>query len=89
MLLQMAAKGSLVGLPAADLTAIRDAMVAGIVAAMARGTSYTIAGRSFTFPGISEAQAMILEATYAIELAAGTRSHVVRANFNSGMGKGS
>ena len=85
----MAAKGTLVGLPAADLTAIKDAMVSGIVAAMSRGSSYTIAGRSFTFPGISEANAMILECTYAQEMASGNRSHVVRANFNDGMGRGS
>ena len=83
----MAAKGTLVGLPATELTAIRDAMSAGIVAAMARGTSYTIAGRSFTFPGLGEAGAMVQEASHALGLLDGTRSRVVRANFNDGMGR--
>jgi hypothetical protein len=85
----MAAKGTLVGLPAEELTAIRDAMVQGVLASMARGISYTIAGRSFTFPGMGEAQSMIEEASYALGLLSGTRSGVVRANFNDGMGRGS
>ena len=85
----MAAKGTLIGLPIAELTAIRDAMSAGIVAAMARGTSYTIAGRSFTFPGLSEAGAMAQEANYAIGLINGSQSRIVRANFNDGMGRDS
>lgn len=85
----MAAKGTLVGQTTAELTAIRDAMQTGIVAAMSRGSSYTIAGRSFTFPGISEASAMIGEANYALGLLNGTRSRNSRANFNDGMGRGS
>jgi hypothetical protein len=85
----MAAKGTLVGLPAETLTEMRDAMVQGILASMARGTSYTIAGRSFTFPGLSEAQSMIEEANYALGLLSGNRSRVVRSNFNPSMGRGS
>jgi len=88
-LLQMAAKGTLVGLPAETLTEMRTAMTQGILASMARGTSYTIAGRSFTFPGLDEAQRMIEETNYALGLLSGTRSKVVRANFNTGMGRGS
>jgi hypothetical protein len=85
----MAAKGTLVGLPAEKLTEMRDAMADGILASMARGTSYTIAGRSFSFPGLDEAQRVLEEANYALGLLSGTRSRVVRANFNTGMGRGS
>jgi Ca2+/H+ antiporter len=85
----MAAKGIFVGQSAEDITAVRDAMQSGILASMARGTSYTIAGRSFTFPGLMEAGAMIQEANYALGLINGTRAKVVRANFNTGMGRGS
>lgn len=84
----MAAKGIFVGQTSAEITAIRDALQAGIIASMSRGTSYTIAGRSFTFPGLTEAGNMIQEANYALGLLTGSRSRVSRANFNDGMGKG-
>tara|TARA_R110000796_G_scaffold230961_2_gene348779 strand:- start:3597 stop:3854 length:258 start_codon:yes stop_codon:yes gene_type:complete len=83
----MAAKGIFIGQTAVEITAIRDAMQSGIIAAMARGTSYTIAGRSFSFPGLAEAGNMIQEANYALGLLNGSRSQVVRANFNDGMGR--
>ena len=83
----MAVKGLFLNHPVAEVTTIRDAMSAGIIASMARGTSYTIAGRSFTFPGITEASNMLAEANAELSRVNGTRSQVVRANFNDGMGR--
>jgi hypothetical protein len=83
----MAVRQTLVGLDAADLEAIRDACKGAIVANTVRGVSYTIAGRSFTFPSLESAANMLQEANYALGLLTGTRSEVVRANFNPSTGR--
>jgi len=84
----MAVKQTLVGLDAADLEAIRDACKGCIIAQTVRGVSYTIAGRSFSFPSLESAANMLQEANYALGLLSGTFAQVVRANFNPGMGRG-
>ena len=83
----MAVKQTLVGLEAADLIEIRDACKRAIVAGTVRGTSYTIAGRSFSFPSLESAQNTLQEASYALGLIQGTRSENVRACFNPSLGR--
>ena len=85
----MAVRGSFVGLEAADLEAIRDACKGAIIAGTVRGISYTIAGRSFTFPSLADASNTLQEALYALGRLNGTRSDYVRANFNPSVGRGS
>jgi hypothetical protein len=53
-----------------------------------RGTSYSIAGRTFSFPTLEAAQDLLSECNYALGLLNGTRSMNVRANFNPGLGRG-
>jgi hypothetical protein len=83
----MAVGQKLIGLEAADLIEIRDACKRAIVAGTVRGTSYTIAGRSFTFPSLQEAQSTLQEAAYALGLLQGTRSENVKACFNPSLGR--
>jgi len=83
----MAVRQTLVGLDAEDLVAIRDACKGCIIAQTVRGVSYTIAGRSFTFPSLESAANMLQEANYALGLIRGTTGQIVRANFNDGMGR--
>lgn len=78
-----------VGLEAADLEAIRDACKGAIIAGTVRGISYTIAGRSFSFPSLESASATLQKALYALSILSGTRSTNVRANFNPSLGRGS
>ncbi len=85
----MAGVNSLVGLESADLIEIRDACKAAIVAGTVRGVSYTIAGRSFSFPSLSDCQSTLAAAIYALGLLSGTRSTNVRANFNPSLGRDS
>lgn len=80
---------ALVGLETADLEAIRDACKGAIIAGTVRGISYTIAGRSFSFPSLESASATLQQALYALGLINGTRSNNVRANFNPSVGRGS
>lgn len=84
----MAVRQTLVGLDAVDLIEIRDACKAAIVAGTVRGISYTIAGRSFNFPSLIDAQNTLQEASYALGLLQGTRSEAVRCNFNPSLGRG-
>lgn len=84
----MAVRQTLVGLESADLIAIRDACKAAIIAGTVRGISYTIAGRSFSFPSLESAQNTLQEALYALGILNGTRSEQVRANFNPSLGRG-
>ena len=81
-------KGTLVGLTATELTTLRTSALACIVAGTVRGTSYSIAGRTFSFPTLEAAQDLLSEANYALGLLNGTRSANVRANFNPGLGRG-
>ena len=83
----MAVRQTLVGLESADLIAIRDACKGAIIAGTVRGISYTIAGRSFSFPSLESAQNTLQEALYALGLLSGTRSEQVRANFNPSLGR--
>lgn len=84
----MAVSGKLIGLPPATLQEIIAACTQCIIADSIRGVSYTIAGRSFTFPSLSEASSLLLEANYALGILTGQRSPNVRANFNPAMGRG-
>lgn len=81
-------KGTLVGLTATELTTLRTSALACIVAGTVRGTSYSIAGRTFSFPTLEAAQDLLSECSYALGLLNGTRSPNVRANFNPGLGRG-
>lgn len=80
-------QGTLIGLDASDLTAIRDAAKGAILSATVRGISYTIANRTFTFPSLESAQALLSEANYALGLLTGQRSNFVKANFNPALGR--
>jgi len=80
---------ALVGLENADLEQIRDACKAAIIAGTVRGISYTIAGRSFSFPSLESASNTLQQALYALSMNNGTRSNVERANFNPSLGRGS
>lgn len=81
-------KGTLVGLTATELTTLRTSALACIVAGTVRGTSYSIAGRTFSFPTLEAAQDLLSESSHALGLLNGTRSQNVRANFNPGLGRG-
>ena len=85
----MAIKQELVGVSADTLTRIISTAEEAIIAILTRGGSYTIAGRSFTFSTLGELKSLVAEANYALGLLNGTRSEVVRANFNSSTGRGS
>lgn len=82
------AKGNLIGCTAAELGDLRAAALGCIVANTVRGTSYSIAGRTFSFPTIEAAQDLLSEANYALGLLTGQRSMHERVNFNSAMGRG-
>lgn len=81
-------KGTLVGLTATELGTLRSSALACIVAGTVRGTSYSIAGRTFSFPTLEAAQDLLSEANYALGIINGTRSTNVRANFNPSLGRG-
>jgi len=81
-------KGNLLGLTATELGTLRSSALACIIAGTVRGTSYSIAGRTFSFPTLEAAQDLLSECNYALGLLNGTRSMNVRANFNPGLGRG-
>ncbi len=81
-------QGKLVGLSADQLQTIIASAQQCIVANTIRGVSYSIAGRSFSFPSLDEAQSLLSEANYALGLLTGQRSNNVRANFNVALGRG-
>jgi len=81
-------KGTLVGLTGTELGTLRSSALACIVAGTVRGTSYSIAGRTFSFPTLEAAQDLLSECNYALGLLNSTRSMNVRANFNPGLGRG-
>ncbi len=80
--------GKLIGLTAAQLQSLVEAGTACLIAGTVRGTSYTIAGRSFQFPTLEAAQELLGEANYALALLTGQRSMQSRANFNPALGRG-
>ena len=75
--------GSLIGLTATQLQDIIGACQGCLVANTVRGSSYTIAGRSFTFPSLDECSRLMGEAQYAYGLLTGQRSMNIRGNFNT------
>ena len=79
---------SLIGLNQTELTEVRASCLACILAGNARGLSYTIAGRSFSFPSVEAARDTLQAANYALGLLTGERSECVRANFNPSLGRG-
>jgi len=79
--------GTLIGLDAEELTQLRTAAKSALLAATVRGVSYTIANRTFTFPSLESAQALLAEANYALDLLNGTRTNFVMANFNPSLGR--
>jgi hypothetical protein len=81
-------KGTLVGLTGTELGTLRSSALACIIAGTVRGTSYSIAGRTFSFPTLEAAQDLLSECNYALGLLNGTRSMNVRTNFNPGLGRG-
>lgn len=81
-------QGALIGLTAAQLQTIISSAQGCIVANTVRGVSYSIAGRSFTFPSLDEASRLLGEANYALGLLTGQRSTNVRGNFNRALDKG-
>jgi len=78
----MAATGALVGLTQTELTTIRSAAVTALTSGNLRGISYSVAGRSHTFPSLEEASRLLLEVNYALEKLTGARATTVQANFN-------
>lgn len=84
----MAVSGSLVGLDSTDLQNIINAAKQCLVANAVRGISYSIAGRNFSFPSLTEAAQLLSEANYALGILTGQRSMNVRANFNEALGRG-
>jgi hypothetical protein len=82
------AKGTLVGLTADQLNELSDAARNCILAGAVRGISYSIAGRTFSFPSLESAQELLNEAQYALGLLTGARSNNVRPNFNIALGRG-
>lgn len=83
----MAASGSLVGIPLADLQSISAAASQCLVNDTIRGVSYSIAGRSYNFPDLASCTKLLEEANYAIGLLTGARSTAIRANFNPSLGR--
>lgn len=84
----MAASGSFDGLTLDQLNSLLAVYLQCITAIAVRGTSYSIAGRSFSFPNIPEVNQTILELNYAIGKLTGARSGSARANFNPSLGRG-
>lgn len=81
-------KGTLVGLPIATLTSISQAAQQAIIAGAVRGLTYSIGGRSFSFPSLESASQLQIEAQYALDLINGNRSTNSRANFNVSFNRG-
>ena len=75
------AKGDFIGLPIATLTSLRDKYLTCLEAIAVAGTSYSIAGRSFSRANLGEVRDTIAELTYAITLANGTRTLTTYAKF--------
>lgn len=76
------AKGIYLSFTATQIQEIADAARNGILDVTARGVTYNIAGRSFTFPTIESCNTAIEECTYALGRLNGTVSTSVRVNFN-------
>jgi len=76
------AKGDFLGLPLATLTSLRDKYVTCLEAIAVAGSSYSIAGRSFSRANLGEVRDTIAELTLAIESANGARIRTTYAKFS-------
>jgi hypothetical protein len=74
---------SFFGLPLATLTSLRAQYVTCLESIAVAGSSYSIAGRSFTRANLSEVSQVIKELTAAIDAASGKRVRRVVTAFSS------
>ena len=75
------------GWSVAELTTFREALITSATALLVRGSSYSIAGRSFSFATLTEIKDTIAAIGYSLGKLTGTRSDHVRANFNPSVGR--
>ena len=75
------AEGDFIGLPLATLTSLRDKYVTCLEAIAVAGSSYSIAGRSFSRANLGEVSSTIAELTLAIQNISGTRIRTTYAKF--------
>lgn len=75
------ARGDFIGLPLATLTSLRDKYVTCLEAIAVAGSSYSIAGRSFSRANLGEVSSTIAELTLAIQNISGTRVRTTYAKF--------
>jgi hypothetical protein len=75
------ARGDFIGLPLATLTSLRDKYVTCLEAIAVAGSSYSIAGRSFSRANLGEVSSTIAELTLAIQSATGQRVRTTYAKF--------
>jgi len=75
------ARGDFIGLPLATLTSLRDKYVTCLEAIAVAGSSYSIAGRSFSRANLGEVSSTIAELTLAIQNLSGTRIRTTYAKF--------
>ena len=76
------ARGDFIGLPLATLTSLRDKYITCLEAIAVAGSSYSIAGRSFSRANLGEVSSTIAELTLAIDSANGTRVRTTYTNFS-------
>jgi len=84
----MAAMQKLVFLSVPQLDTLLAAALDALAKGLGRGTSYSIAGKSFGFSSIAEITNLIQEIGYARSMKTGTNSETCRANFNPAVGRG-
>ena len=77
------ARGDFIGLPLATLTSLRDKYITCLEAIAVAGSSYSIAGRSFSRANLGEVSSTIAELTLAIQSATGQRVRTTYSNFGS------
>jgi hypothetical protein len=75
------AKGDFIGLPLTTLTSLRDKYITCLEAIAVAGSSYSIAGRSFSRANLGEVRDTIAELTLAIQQATGGRVRTTYAKF--------
>ena len=76
------ARGDFIGLPLATLTSLRDKYITCLEAIAVAGSSYSIAGRSFSRANLGEVSSTIAELTLAIDSINGTRVRTTYTNFS-------
>jgi len=75
------AKGDFIGLPLTTLTSLRDKYITCLEAIAVAGSSYSIAGRSFSRANLGEVRDTIAELTLAIQQATGGRIRTTYTKF--------